>query len=135
MLAMHPEYQEKVYKEIISVIPDESTNPTQSDFDKLKFTELCIQETLRLFPSVPLIARYSTKPITLTNGVVVPPNVPMIVGLRQIHLQEKYFGPTAHLFNPNRFLDNSLDNLPKAAYIPFSFGPRNCIGNYRFYYF
>lgn len=130
MLAMHPEYQEKVFQEISIVIPDKTQDPTQDDLQKLTFTDLCIRETLRLFPSVPLISRYSTKPFRLANGIIVPENIPIIIGLRQIHLQEKYYGLSANLFNPYRFQDEQIKHLPAAAYIPFSFGPRNCIGFY-----
>lgn len=128
MLAMHPKYQEKAFKEILTVLPDKNGELTQSDLDKLEFTDLCIQETLRLFPTAPLIGRIASKPIKLSNNVEVPPNVILLFGLRQIHIQEKYFGPTANLYDPHRFLDENIKNVPAAAYIPFSYGPRNCIG-------
>lgn len=127
MLALHPQHQEKVFEEILRIMPTKDVDLTQSDLDKLVFTELCIRETLRLFPTAPVIARVATKPIQLTN-CIVPPNIPMIFGLRQIHLQPKYYGSTAHIFDPDRFLNENFQNLPNAAYIPFSFGPRNCIG-------
>lgn len=130
MLALYPEHQEKVYEEILAVMPDRNNDLTQADLEKLKFTDLCIRETLRFFPSVPLISRYSTVPFRLANNVIVPENVPIIIGLRQIHLQKKYYGPTASIFDPYRFLDDRMKNLPAAAYIPFSYGPRNCIGFY-----
>lgn len=128
MLALHPEHQEKVYREIMNVMPDKNADLTQADLDKLEFTDLCIRETLRLFPTAPLIAREATVPIKLSNGVVVPPNTPIIFGLRQIHIQERYFGPTAKMFDPYRFTEENVKSIPNSAYIPFSYGPRNCIG-------
>lgn len=128
MLAMHPEYQEKVFQEIYEMMPDKDVELCQEDLDKLTFTDLCVRETLRLFPIAPLICREAKKPIKLSNNVEVPVGVPIIFGLRQVHLQERYYGPTAHIFNPNRFLDEQVKNLPPSAYIPFSYGPRNCIG-------
>lgn len=128
MLAMHPKYQEKVYEEMLTVMPDPNMNLTHDDLTKLKFTDLCIRETLRLFPIVPIIGRYSTKPLKLSNGIVVPENVPIMIGLRQIATQEEYFGPTALEFNPNRFVDKSFLNGTQTANIPFSYGARNCIG-------
>jgi hypothetical protein len=39
------------------------------------------------------------------------------------------WGPDAHLFNPDRWLDDAyLAGLPLGAYRPFERGPRNCIG-------
>lgn len=128
MLALHPTCQEKVYQEIVTVMPDTKMDLTQNDLNELVFTDLCIRETLRLFPTVPFIARISSKPMTLTNGIVVPPDTPFVVGLRQISRREEYFGPTAHQFDPNRFSDESVKKLPATATIPFSYGPRNCIG-------
>lgn len=128
MLAMHPEHQEKVYQEVCSVMPDKNADLTQDDLKKLEFLDLCFRETLRLFPTIPLIGRVASKPIKLSNNIVIPPNVMFIFGLRQIQTQEKYFGPTANLFDPYRFSDENVKNLPAAAYIPFSYGSRNCNG-------
>lgn len=125
MLALHPEYQEKVYEEILTVMPNITDELTQSDFDKLRFTELCIREAMRLFPTGPIMARSPSKAIKLNNGVEVPPGVPIVFGIRQIHIQEKYFGPTAKIFNPYRFNDDNVKNLPAGAYMPFSMGARN----------
>lgn len=127
MLAMHPEHQEKVFQEVLNVMPLKNTDLTQTDLEQLKFTDLCIKESLRLFPTAPLIGRVANKPIKLSNGVEVPANVPLMFGIRQIHIQEKYFGPTANQFDPYRFLDDKINDLPSAPYyIPFSCGPRNC---------
>lgn len=132
MLAMHPDYQEKVFQEIMTIMPDKDVDPTQADLEKLEFLDLCIRETLRLFPTAPIIGRVATKPIKLKNNVEIPPDVPIVFGIRQIHVQEKYYGPTVKIFNPYRFLDEKVKNNPSGAYIPFSYGARNCIGKYFF---
>ncbi|XP_031637232.1 probable cytochrome P450 313a4 [Contarinia nasturtii] len=128
MLAMHPEYQEKVFQEILMVMPYKDAELTQTDLDKLEFTELCIRETLRLFPTVPIIGRVTSKPVKLNNNIEVPVGVPIMLGLRQIHIREEYYGSTAKVYNPYRFMDENVKNLPGGAYIPFSYGPRNCFG-------
>lgn len=106
-----------------------NTDRTQNDLLKLEFTDLCAREILRLFPTASLISRISSTPIKLRNNIVIPPNISFIFGLRQMHIQEKYFGSTllnvkstANLFDPYRFLDNNgMKTFPIAAYIP-----RNC---------
>lgn len=125
---MHPEHQEKVFQEILTVMPEKDTDLTKADLDKLEFTELCIKETLRLYPIVPFIFRAATKPIALTNGVIIPPSIPIWLGIRQIQTQKKYYGPTANIYNPYRFLDEEVKELSPCAYVPFSFGARNCVG-------
>lgn len=120
MLALHPGYQEQVFQEILTVMPDKNAELTQTELDQLEFTELCIRETLRLFPTAPFIARIPNKPIKLSNNVEIPPDVPIIFGLRQLHIREGYYGPTAKIFNPYRFLDEDFRNLPGSTYVPFS---------------
>lgn len=125
----YPKHQEKVFQEILIVMPDKNTDRTQNDLLKLEFTDLCAHETSRLFPTASLISRISSKPIKLRNNIVIPPYISFIFGLRQMHIQEKYFGSTllnvestANLFDPYRFLDNNeMKTFPVAAYIP-----RNC---------
>lgn len=109
-------------------MPEKDTELTQADLEKMEFLDLCIKETLRIFPTAPIIARVATKTIKLANGVEIPPDVPIVFGIRQIHMQQKYYGPTVNIFNPYRFLDENIKNLPGASYMPFSYGPRNCIG-------
>lgn len=113
MLALHPEYQKQVYNEVLAVMPNADMDLSQADLDKLKFTDLCIKEAERLFPSIPLIARISGKPIKLLNGVEIPADVPIVIGLRQTQIQEEYYGPTATQYNPNRLLDENVKNLPQ----------------------
>lgn len=128
MLALHPEYQEKVFQEILTVMPNKKAELTQTDLDKLEFTELCIRESFRLFPTVPLIGRVASKPIRLSNNIEIPVGVPIMLGLRQIHIREEYYGSTAKIYNPYRFMNENVNNLPGGAYVPFSYGARNCIG-------
>lgn len=95
MLALHPEYQETAYKEILSVMRDKNVELTQADLDKLEFVDLIIKETLRLFPTAPIIGRIANKPIKLNNNVVVPPGVPIAFGIRQVQIRKDYYGSTA----------------------------------------
>lgn len=128
MLALYPDIQERVFKEILTIMPDEKCSLTIEHLNKLSFLDHCINETLRLFPTAPTIARESNKSFTLKNGIVVPPGVPLVIGLRQIQMREEYWGQNAHLFDPTRFENNKLKTLPAASFIPFSYGPRNCVG-------
>ncbi len=55
MLAMHQEYQEMVYQEVLSVCP--SNDVTPDDLNQLLYTERFIKETMRFIPTVPLTTR------------------------------------------------------------------------------
>lgn len=45
-----------------------------------------------------------------------------------LHHSESVWGPTASLFDPDRFLPTNASKLPPHAWRPFEKGPRNCIG-------
>lgn len=129
MLAMHPEYQEIVYKELLDVVPSKDADLTPDMLNKLKFLDLCIRESLRILPTVPLIGRNPIEPIKL-GDVVIPANTPIVIGIKQIQIREEYWGSDAKSFNPYRFekFDRNKVKENQCAYMPFSYGPRNCIG-------
>lgn len=63
-LAKHQEIQERVVKEINTVIlQPESVNI--DNLNSLKYLEQCIKETMRLYPSIPLIARKLSEDVKL----------------------------------------------------------------------
>lgn len=65
-IAQNPDVQQKCFDEIKGVLGDDPTRPvTLSDLNNLSYLDLVIKETLRLFPSVPLIAR------TLQEEIVI----------------------------------------------------------------
>ncbi len=58
MIALHPEVQQKLHDEIDRVFGDDHERScTMEDVNELEYLECVIKETLRLFPSVPFIAR------------------------------------------------------------------------------
>lgn len=57
MLAIYPEMQDKCYEEIRSVLPNKEDELSYDDLSKLDYVERCLKETMRLFPTVPVVAR------------------------------------------------------------------------------
>lgn len=57
MLALHPEYQERVFEEIHEIFPDQKSDVTADDIAKFKYTDQFIKETMRFTPTVPLLTR------------------------------------------------------------------------------
>lgn len=70
MLAMHPEYQERVFVEVKLLFPEKSpvNSLNYEDLINMEFTERVIKETLRLFPSIPITSRKSTSAIDLSES-------------------------------------------------------------------
>ena len=77
-IARHPDIQELVVLELKEVFGNDDRTPSLSDLRRLKYLEQCIKETLRLYPSVPLIFRTLTEDAKLgtaacmCSGFVVP---------------------------------------------------------------
>lgn len=69
MLAMHPEYQERVFEEVKLIFPDKNIDNfvNYEDLNNLEFTERVIKETMRLFPAVPVMARNATAAFDLSK--------------------------------------------------------------------
>ncbi|KFB49529.1 AGAP009246-PA-like protein [Anopheles sinensis] len=127
LLALHPEIQDRVYEEIESIFPDGSDRPaTMQDLNEMKLLERCIKESLRLYPSVSFFGRTLSDDVQLA-GFHVPAKT--IIGIHAYHVhRDERFYPDAERFDPDRFLPENTENRHPYAYIPFSAGPRNCIG-------
>ena len=69
MLAMYPDMQNRVYEEVRSVLGPERT-PDFQDLPSLKYTELVIKETFRLFPVCPFMAREVLEDLSLDGSTV-----------------------------------------------------------------
>lgn len=58
---MFPEYQQRLFEEITSVLPNASAEITKEDLKQMPYLDMFIKETLRLFPAVPFLTRRVTK--------------------------------------------------------------------------
>ena len=71
-LSLYPECQQKCFEEIQQVFGTDKTKPvTYEDLNKLHYVELCIKETLRMFPSVPLLGRKVTEECEISECFLV----------------------------------------------------------------
>lgn len=129
MLAMHPDIQEQVADELRTVFDNKESNVDRSELEKLHLLERCINEALRLFPVVTLMARKCGTQFKV-HGYDILPGMSVAIGIREIHRKTRYWGPNAHLYNPDNFLPKNVNSRSPFCFIPFSMGPRNCIGNY-----
>lgn len=68
MLAMHKDVQDKVYEEFKSVFYDGDEEIDKDNITKLKYFDMVIRETLRLFPIAPVIGRKLSSDLVLDGG-------------------------------------------------------------------
>lgn len=133
-LAAHPDIQEKVQREIDEQLDQENGEVTYDSLAKMKYLEMVINETLRLYPPAPITDRVCVKKFVLpaaTQGhsecqVEVGTNI--LIPLYGMHRDPKYF-KDPDMFIPERFGDENKDGINPYVYIPFGVGPRKCIGN------
>ncbi|XP_077531146.1 putative cytochrome P450 301a1, mitochondrial [Haemaphysalis longicornis] len=131
-LAAHPEAQEKARKEALSFdkAPDDDT-PVD-----LPYIQACIRETLRFHPAVPGVDRKLDHDVVM-SGYRIPANTEMRTVLSVAGRMEEHF-KHADQFVPERWLrrkEKEADKNPGEAWnfhpfasVPFSKGPRMCIG-------
>ncbi|XP_023703488.1 cytochrome P450 4c3 isoform X4 [Cryptotermes secundus] len=127
LLGGQPDMQEKVREEINEILgTDTERRFTMKDLNSMKYLECCIKEALRLYPSVPVIARQLNEDIKVAH-YTVPAGTTALVLTYMLHRNPETF-PQPEKFNPDRFLPENVLGRHPYAYIPFSAGPRNCIG-------
>lgn len=125
LLGKNPEIQDKAFKELSEVFGTSDRLATDDDLKRLTYLECIIKESLRLYPPVPYFARTLTSNVNL-DKYVIPKGTVTIIMLYILHTDKKQF-KDPFKFCPERFLDND-EKRHTHAYIPFSAGPRNCIG-------
>ncbi|XP_065214566.1 cytochrome P450 4C1-like [Planococcus citri] len=125
-LANHQEIQDKAVKEIQETIMNPEGEPTYNDFLSLKYLENVIKESMRLYSPVPFISRKIDEDVELPSGYVLPGGSYAHISIFLTHRNDKYFKEPKK-FIPERFEERDNKRNPY-AYIPFSAGPRNCIG-------
>lgn len=128
LLGIHQDIQAKVYEEIKSIFGDSDRAPTFNDTIEMKYLERVILETLRLYPPVPIIAREVKEDVKLASrNFTIPANTTVVIGTLKIHrCKEIYPNPTK--FDPDNFLPERTQNRHYYSFIPFSAGPRSCVG-------
>ncbi|XP_043949541.1 probable cytochrome P450 4d14 isoform X1 [Drosophila biarmipes] len=127
LLARHPEVQARAFQEIRDVLGDDKSTPvTMQQLGELKYLECVIKESLRLFPSVPLIGRHITQD-TVLDGKLIPAHSDVLILIYHAQRDPEYF-PDPEKFLPERFSLERKGEINPFAYTPFSAGPRNCIG-------
>jgi cytochrome P450 len=124
LIAMRPDIQDRLHAESVAAFGDRQ--PEFSDMKRLKLARDVFRETLRLYPPVSFMSRDSTEPVRLRNKDVEPGDIIFVSPwLIQRH-RKLWVNPDA--FDPDRFSDPASKESQRSAYIPFSAGPRVCLG-------
>ena len=99
-----------------------------SDLPNLPYTLAVLEETMRLYPPVPMTVRFAFEPTKL-GGTPIPKSNLVAIAIRNIHRHPDYWQDPL-VFKPERFLPENKASLNRNAYMPFLTGPHMCIGNH-----
>ncbi|KAI5076498.1 hypothetical protein GOP47_0008563 [Adiantum capillus-veneris] len=119
----------KAQEEIDRVL--KGRNPQFSDMKELKYVTRCINESMRLYPHPPVLIRRAQEPDVLPGGYKLETGQDVMISVYNIHHSPQVW-ERAEDFLPERFdLDGPVPNESNTdfRYIPFSGGPRKCVGD------
>jgi cytochrome P450 len=122
LLATHPEAQERAAAEARD-FPEE---PDFSDLARLRFTRDVWREALRLYPPVPMLVRQAARP-EVFRGRPLRRGAQVVLSPWHLHRHERLWADPDG-FDPDRWQTGAGRAAARAAYLPFSAGPRVCPG-------
>ncbi len=126
LLAMHPEVEQRLHEELEQVLG--GREPTFDDLPALKYTKCILQESMRVCPPVWSGARDVVEDTDIQGYAVRKGELAIYVPYLTHRHPEFWSRPEA--FMPERFEPDQAKGRHKFAYLPFSAGPRACVGNH-----
>ncbi|TGZ32209.1 Cytochrome P450 4C1, partial [Temnothorax longispinosus] len=126
LLAEHKDIQDRVRNEVNTAFQENGKKFNIKLLQNLTYLNRCIKETLRLYPSVFLISRVAGKNVKL-QSYLVPAGTTVVLNIYGVH-RDPNFWPNPETFDPDKFLPERFQNRHPYSYLPFSAGPRNCLG-------
>jgi cytochrome P450 len=124
LLAENPEVETKLHRELREVLGGRA--PEFPDLPKLQYAERVLKESVRLYPPAWSLARTVIKEFEI-GGYRIPAGSNVVMSQWIMHRDARYF-PDPTKFDPDRWLPEKSQKLPRFAYFPFGGGPRQCIG-------
>ena len=124
LLARHPEAETRLLAELDEAL--EGRAPNVGDLPQLRYTDMVVKESMRLYPPVWAFGREAVEDCEI-GGYHVPAGTQLVMSQWVMHRDPRYY-ERAEEFRPERWADGSVEKLPPYAYFPFGGGPRLCIG-------
>jgi cytochrome P450 len=124
LLGLNPGSQARLQEELRLVLGGRV--PEVADLADLPYLRATINETLRLYPASTINSRQSIVPFNI-GGYQFPADTTVLMSSWLLHRDVRFFEAPLS-FRPERWIDGSVNNLPRGAYFPFGDGPHRCIG-------
>ncbi|KAL1471493.1 hypothetical protein MTO96_023645 [Rhipicephalus appendiculatus] len=127
-LALNPEVQAKLRKEVDECIAAHGKEPSLDIVSKLPYLHCVVSETMRMYPISARLERTASEDYVLGNtGIRVPKGCVIGIPVYSMHRDHEFF-PNPEKFDPDRFREENAASIRPYSYLPFGAGPRNCIG-------
>ncbi|KAM7468246.1 hypothetical protein LguiB_015808 [Lonicera macranthoides] len=129
LLSKDPSSLKKAQEEVDRVL--QGRLPTYDDVKDLKFLMRCINESMRLYPHPPVLIRRAQEIDVLPGNYKVNAGQDIMISVYNIHHSSQVWDRAAE-FMPDRFnLEGPVPNETNTdfRFIPFSGGPRKCVGD------
>ncbi|XP_070567862.1 cytochrome P450 2U1-like [Ptychodera flava] len=126
-LCLNQDIQERCFNEIKDNIGLDNA-PSYSDKQKLPYIEAVIMEVYRRVSIVPLGLLHAVSDDVEIYGYTIPKGTMVMSNLWAVHMDEKNWERPEE-FNPSRFLDDNGEIVNSERIMPFSIGPRDCVGS------
>lgn len=124
LLSENPAARHTLQQEVDAVLAGRT--PTLEDVPQLKYCEMALAESLRLYPPAWAMGRRALNDFRL-GPYFLPKGTTLLISQFITHREEQYF-PDPLRFDPLRFTAEEKAKRPKFVYFPFGAGPRQCIG-------
>jgi cytochrome P450 len=126
LLGRHPEAQRRVRAEVATVAGDGTV--TAQHAAALPYTTMVLKETMRLYPSAPLLGRQAVEDDQVC-GYRIPAGADVVVAPWIVHRHPDFWDEPER-FEPQRFIADREKARHRYAWFPFGGGPRGCIGQH-----
>lgn len=124
LLSQHPQIEARLHAEIDEVLGGRL--PAAEDTPKLRYTEMVLAESMRLYPPAWIIGRRALEDHQL-GGYPIPARSIILMSQYVTHHDERWY-PDPYRFDPERWREEEKERRPRFSYFPFGGGPRVCIG-------
>ncbi|XP_034032995.1 cytochrome P450 2F2-like [Thalassophryne amazonica] len=125
-LMTYPHVQERCQQEIDQVLA-EKHEASFEDRHNMPYVQAVIHEVQRVSNSVPLSVQHCTTKDTELMGYSIPKGTIVIQNMSSV-LNEEGQWKFPNEFNPENFLNDQGEFFKPEAFMPFSAGPRMCLG-------
>jgi cytochrome P450 len=124
LLSQNPEVEAKLHDELDAVLGDR--RPTVEDVPRLRYTEMIMAESMRMYPPAWAIGRLALVDHEV-GGYTIPAKALVLMSPYVTHRDPRFFAEPGR-FDPERWTPEAKESRPAFSYFPFGGGPRRCIG-------